>query len=131
MQISRRAAIGGGLLASSSLFAKKGMFEKPLGVQLYTLRFVLPNDTENVLKSVAEMGYKEVECLRKDIAKERPFYEKFNLKPVSAHVETPILTGGPLWPGMQAGVTLSVGVALAKAARVDKNQHQWNQGASK
>jgi sugar phosphate isomerase/epimerase len=114
--ISRRGLLTAAAAASTSLFAKKkGMFEKPLGVQLYTLRFVLPNDTENVLKTVAEMGYTEVECLRKDIAKERPFYEKYKLKPVSAHVETPILTGGPLWPGMQAGVTLDMAIEQCKS----------------
>lgn len=82
------------------------MFEKPLGLQLYTLRFVLPNDADNVLKTVAEIGYKEVEVLRKDMWAQKPIYDKYGLKPVSGHFETPILTKGPAWPGVPADYTL-------------------------
>lgn len=35
---------------------------KNIGLQLYTLRDVLPNDFQNTLKRVAEIGYKEVEA---------------------------------------------------------------------
>jgi sugar phosphate isomerase/epimerase len=101
--MTRRSAIAATLAGAGAATAygkKKGMFEKPLGLQLYTLRFVLPNDADNVLKTVSEIGFKEVEVLRKDMWKEKPLYDKYGLKPVSAHVETPILTKGPAWPGM-------------------------------
>ena len=118
--ITRRAALAAGSLLP--LFAAdkpkkpaKGMFDKTLGLQLYTLRFVLPNDAENVLKTVSEIGFKEVEALRKDLAKEKPLYDRFGLKTVSAHVETPILTGGPLWPGMQP-MTLDAAIEQCKQA---------------
>ncbi len=99
-KLTRRAAIGGALAAGTLLAKKKGMFEKPLGVQLYTLRMVLPNDAENVLKTVAEIGFKEVEVLRASMVAQKPLYDKYGLKPVSGHFETPILTKGPAWPGM-------------------------------
>ncbi len=106
MQITRRTALGAAAVATSLFGKKKGMFDKPLGVQLYTLRFVLPNDADNVLKTVAEIGFKEIEVLRRDMWAQKPLYDKYGLKPVSGHFETPILTKGPLWPGMNADYTL-------------------------
>lgn len=106
MSMTRRTAIGAAAAAASLFGKKKGMFEKPLGVQLYTLRFVLPNDADNVLKAVADIGYKEVEVLRKDMWAQKPIYDKYGLKPVSGHFETPILTKGPAWPGMPADYSL-------------------------
>lgn len=104
--ITRRSIIGAAAATAAAFGKKKGMFEKPLGLQLYTLRFVLPNDADNVLKTVSEIGYKEVEVLRRDMWKEKPLYDKYGLKPVSAHIETPILTKGPAWPGMPTDYTL-------------------------
>lgn len=106
MSMTRRTAIGAAAAAASLFGKKKGMFEKPLGLQLYTLRFVLPNDADNVLKTVADIGYKEVEVLRKDMWAQKPIYDKYGLKPVSGHFETPILTKGPAWPGVPADYTL-------------------------
>jgi sugar phosphate isomerase/epimerase len=113
-RLTRRAAIASAFAGPLAFAKKKGMFEKTLGVQLYTLRFVLPNDADNVLKSVADIGFKEVEVLRKDMLAHKPLYDKYGLKPVSGHIETPILTGGPLWPGMQAGYTLDNAIEDSK-----------------
>ena|ERR1035437_338165 len=44
---------------SSSLFGSENI--KEFGLQLYTLRDVLPKDPKGVLKQVAEMGYKQIE----------------------------------------------------------------------
>lgn len=105
--ITRRQALAAGIAGSAAAFgAKKGMFDKPLGVQLYTLRFVINNDTDNVLKNVADIGYKEVEVLRANMWAQKPFYDKYGLKPVSGHFETPILTKGPAWQGVPADYTL-------------------------
>jgi sugar phosphate isomerase/epimerase len=106
MLTTRRAAIGSVLGSLPLLAKKKGMFEKPLGVQLYTLRMVLPNDAENVLKTVAEIGFKEIEVLRASMLAQKPLYDKYGLKPVSGHFETPIFTKGPAWPGVPADYSL-------------------------
>ena len=55
-------AITGKLLGSSSAaaFGKSGKL-KEFGLQLYTLRDVMPKDPKGVLKQVAAMGYKQVE----------------------------------------------------------------------
>jgi sugar phosphate isomerase/epimerase len=60
----RHSALGlAGLAASTRwndvLFANP--YNKPIGLQLYTLRDELPKDLPGTLKKVAEIGYKEVE----------------------------------------------------------------------
>lgn len=60
------AAIGGKILgcSSSSLFGTENI--KEFGLQLYTLRDVLPKDPKGILKQVAEMGYKQIESYNHD-----------------------------------------------------------------
>ncbi|HEV8079871.1 MAG TPA: sugar phosphate isomerase/epimerase [Chitinophagaceae bacterium] len=55
-------AITGKLLGcnSSSMLGSSGNI-KEFGLQLYTLRDVMPNNPKGVLKQVAEMGYKQIE----------------------------------------------------------------------
>ena len=55
-------AITGNLLGckSSSMFGSKANLNE-FGLQLYTLRDVLPKDPKGVLKQIAEMGYKQIE----------------------------------------------------------------------
>jgi sugar phosphate isomerase/epimerase len=55
-------AVSGELLGcnSSSHIGSSGTL-KEFGLQLYTLRDVLPKDPKGILKQVAEMGYKQVE----------------------------------------------------------------------
>lgn len=91
-KLSRRGLVAA-LTAAPLALAKKKGFDKPLGVQLYTLRNVLPNDADGVLKTVAEIGYKEVEILRKDMAAFDPILKKYGLRAVSGHFETPIFMG--------------------------------------
>lgn len=54
-------AITGKLLgcSSSSLFGKEDL--KEFGLQLYTLRDVMPCDPKGILKQVKDMGYKQIE----------------------------------------------------------------------
>lgn len=54
-------AVSGKILgcSSSSLFHTENI--KEFGIQLYTLRDVMPKDPKGVLKQVAEMGYKQIE----------------------------------------------------------------------
>ena len=61
--ISRRqwSAAGLGLLASRARGAAH--FTHPLGAELYTVRNVMPTAADQTLKSIAEIGYREVEPL--------------------------------------------------------------------
>ncbi len=56
-------AISGKLLGckSTSMLGGEGENLKEFGLQLYTLRDVMPNDPKGVLKQVAQMGYKQIE----------------------------------------------------------------------
>ena len=77
------------LLAKS----KTHTFDKPLGVQLYTLRNELPHDPEGVIKTVAQIGYKEVEIIQADIPKLMPIIKDNGLTAPSGHFDTALITG--------------------------------------
>ncbi len=65
-----------------------------VGVQLYTVRGILMKDSDRVLKAIADIGYKEIEgANRADLIALAPKIEQLGMKPVSCHVETPLITG--------------------------------------
>lgn len=62
-------------------------FPRPLGVQIYTVRTLLPKDPEGTLKRIADIGYKEVELYATDqLDKLLPLAEKFGMKATSIHI---------------------------------------------
>ena len=65
---------------------------RPLGVQLYTVRNILMKETDRVLKTIAEIGYTEVEGGRADLIQILPKIKQYGLKAVSCHIETPLIT---------------------------------------
>lgn len=110
--LSRRSLLA--LAAASTAFAKKKAESgTPIGVQLYTVRRVLPNDPGGVLKSIAEIGYKEVETGRADLDKLSPLFAKYGLKCPSVGLELPLITGEGKAP---EGVTLASALDQAKKA---------------
>lgn len=105
---SRRSLLAG-LVSAPMISAAAGKtkikkpFEAPLGLQLYTLRNIM-KEPEPVLKTVAEIGYKEVEILRANMDQIAPILKKYNLQPVSGHFETPTFTGDARnWGGFPDG----------------------------
>lgn len=68
-----------------------------LGVQLYTVREQVMKDAATTLKSIAAIGYKEVEVLRATLATVAPLAKQLGLDPVSVHLETVLVTGN--WDG--------------------------------
>ena len=101
--ISRRqwSAAGLGLLASRARGAAH--FTHPLGAELYTVRNVMPTAADQTLKSIAEIGYREVETDRGTLLQIAPLLKKYGLKPVSCHIETPLITGNwKPWVAMAA-----------------------------
>ncbi len=100
---SRRA-----FLAAGALLPLGGCAEKPaatetvavpvpvppvIGVQLYTLRRVMPNDPAGTLKTVSDIGFKSVESGRADLAKLKPICDDLGLAMPAAHFEYACLTG--------------------------------------
>lgn len=79
--------------ASCAPPAPKQTFDRPLGVQLYTLRRVLPRDPRAVLKTLSEIGYSQLEILAQDFEDIRPAAREFGLAPVSGHFPSALLTG--------------------------------------
>jgi len=77
---------GSALLHSSKLFAKT--LKVPLGLQLYSLREILPKDYAGTLKEVGTLGYREVESagyFNHSAAEVKQAMADAGLKLVSAH----------------------------------------------
>lgn len=88
--MTRRGMISAVAAAAPLAFAAKG---KPLGVQLYTIRGLVPAKARESLQALAQIGFKEVETLRSINATVLPLCKEFGLKPVAAHFETAIISG--------------------------------------
>lgn len=67
-------------------------FTKPLGVQLYTVRRLLPAAPRRTLASLARIGYTEVETLEGGSPELAPYFKEFGLKAVSGYFATPLVT---------------------------------------
>jgi sugar phosphate isomerase/epimerase len=92
--LSRRGFLQAGLLsagglAAGSAFAKfdHRQFMNSLGVQLYTVRSILPERPAEVLHEIEAMGYREAEVVRGGMEKIWPAFQATKLKPVSLHVD--------------------------------------------
>lgn len=82
------------MLASSVSLAKKKVdFDRPLGVQLYTVRNTLPHDPEGVIKAIAKIGYKEAEVSQADLEKAIPILKANGMTVPSGHFDMAVITG--------------------------------------
>lgn len=61
-----------------------------LGVQLYTVRGILPEKPLETLKALEAMGYREAEVVRASMHKIWDSLKQTSLKPVSLHIDTPL-----------------------------------------
>jgi sugar phosphate isomerase/epimerase len=84
-----------GTLQSAALLGARAEAAVPaqLGVQLYTVREQLKTRAQATLKAIADIGYKELELGRTDIATLAPMAKALGLAPVSTHIEAPLVTG--------------------------------------
>jgi sugar phosphate isomerase/epimerase len=73
--------------------ALQAAMPKPLGAQLYTVRNILMKEPDRIFKTLAEIGYTEVEGNRADLAQLVSKIRQYGLKPISCHIETPLITG--------------------------------------
>lgn len=89
-----------GLLASSALPLLAAKFNRPLGVQLYTVRMLMPKDPRGTLAAIAGMGYSFVEPGRGQLAQLEPHLKELKLSTPSVGLELPFVTGRP--PGASA-----------------------------
>jgi sugar phosphate isomerase/epimerase len=67
---------------------------KTLGVQLYTVRSVLPQKPQDTLNAIRAIGYQEVEATYAGLDDLWPALQKSGLKPVSIHLDSTSVTQG-------------------------------------
>ncbi len=68
-------------------------FSKALGAQLYTLRFVLPDNPARTLKDLAAIGYTEVEVVQNGYPELAQPIRDAGLEAVSMHLYAGVVTG--------------------------------------
>src|ERR1019366_7262036 len=69
---------------SAPLFAA---FDRPLGVQVYTVRSLMPAKGEAALRAIAAIGYKEVEINFDDAKKYAAVLKETGLKATGSHIQ--------------------------------------------
>jgi sugar phosphate isomerase/epimerase len=115
--VSRRFVMKLSGFAAASRFGKELLAP---GVQLYTVRNEVMKQPLSVLRSIAEIGYREVEMLRNQVDTVASLLARVNLTPVSLHFETPLLTGNwAAWrhadmPAIEPGVSYDGCVSMAR-----------------
>ncbi len=86
-----------GVLAAPALPLLAARFTRPLGVQLYTVRTLMPKDPRGTLAAIAGMGYEFVEPGRGQLAQLAPHLKELKLATPSVGLELPLVQGkGPM-----------------------------------
>lgn len=91
--ISRRSFLQTGAAATIAVSAAAKTLPA-LGVQLYTLRGVLPEKPAETLRAIDEIGYREIEATQGLLDKIVPALQGTRLKPVSIHIDSKVVTQG-------------------------------------
>jgi sugar phosphate isomerase/epimerase len=87
--VNRRRFLGA---AAASGLTVQARTLKTIGVQLYTLRTVLPNRPLEALKELERIGYREAEVIGASLDAIWPSLTQTKLKPVSVHLDTALFT---------------------------------------
>jgi sugar phosphate isomerase/epimerase len=83
--VTRRQLLGGMAASfSTRLFAG---FDRPLGVQVYTVRSLMPTKGEAALRAIAAIGYKEVEINFDDAKKYAAVLKETGLRATGSHIQ--------------------------------------------
>src|SRR5690242_19148798 len=92
--LSRRnllQSVPAALLAGRRLSAAK---LQAIGVQLYTVRGVLPKRPAETLKSIRDLGYREIEATYAGLDRIWSAVKDSGLKPVSIHLDNTLMNAG-------------------------------------
>jgi len=90
---SRREFVQAAALAALSATARGAQLQA-IGVQLYTVRDILPQKPAEVLNAIRAMGYREIEASWADYGKIRPMVEASGLKAPSIHIDNTLVSKG-------------------------------------
>lgn len=91
---SRREFLQTASLAAALGAAGRAAQLKTLGVQLYTVRGVLPQKPQETLNAIRAIGYQEVEATYALLEGMWPALQSSGLKPVSIHLDSKSVTQG-------------------------------------
>lgn len=98
--LSRRAFVSGSVCAAFSARAiGKPLPPAHLGVELYTVRNLMPAQDDSVLRAIAQIGYKEIEGGYDDLKRIAERAKADNLNPISCHIPTEAVLGGDHYHG--------------------------------
>ena len=91
---SRREFLQAGSLAATIGATGRAAQLRSIGVQLYTVRDVLPKKPAETLKAIEAIGYREVEATFGNLEEIWPALKATSLKPVSIHLDSAMVTKG-------------------------------------
>ena len=90
---SRREFLQAATIAALSATARAAQL-KAIGLQLYTVRTVLPQKPAETLNAIRAIGYQEIEATYADFDKIWPMVQASGLKAVSMHVDNTLMGKG-------------------------------------
>ncbi len=90
---SRREFLQAATLAALSATARATQL-KAIGVQLYTVRGILPQKPAETLNAIRALGYREIEATWADYGKIRPMVQASGLRAVSIHIDNTLMGKG-------------------------------------
>src|SRR6478672_11698605 len=93
--ISRRGFFQAGGLAAAIAARGRAKQLRSVGVQLYTVRTVLPQKPAETLRAIEAIGYREVEATQASLDQIWAALQATKLKPVSVHIDSKVVTQGP------------------------------------
>jgi len=67
-----------------------------VGVQLYTVRSILPEKPAETLRAIEAIGYREIEATYAGLERIWPAVQATSLKPVSIHLDSTVVTRAPV-----------------------------------
>jgi sugar phosphate isomerase/epimerase len=91
---SRRKFLQSSSLAGALSATLSGKQLRTVGVQLYTVRTLLPQKASETLKAIDAIGYREAEATFAGLDQIWPALDSTSLKPVSIHLDSKLVTQG-------------------------------------
>ena len=91
--ISRRSFLSTAAAATAASLAARAL--ETVGVQLYTVRRVLPKNPLETLRAIEQIGYREVECTADHLDDIWPSLKQTSLKAVSVHLNEQVFIHQP------------------------------------
>ncbi len=93
--LSRRSFLQAGSLAAALCARGQARRLQAIGVQLYTVRTVLPQKPAETLRAIEAIGYREAEATFATLDAIWPSLKATSLEPVSVHLDSSAVTLGP------------------------------------